>query len=111
MCIRDRVSTQSTWANIMNYYSSANQNKLECPDELLAIGNVQNEDQGQVDQDQKSANKDKDKLMSQEDLRKQALEVLTRKITTGSQNKVLQVPKAKQRQQQKKITKPEQIKQ
>eukprot|EP00825_Cyclidium_porcatum_P028172 TRINITY_DN304_c0_g1_i14.p1 TRINITY_DN304_c0_g1~~TRINITY_DN304_c0_g1_i14.p1 ORF type:complete len:563 (+),score=197.84 TRINITY_DN304_c0_g1_i14:535-2223(+) len=98
-------------ANIMNYYSSANQNKLECPDELLAIGNVQNEDQGQVDQDQKSANKDKDKLMSQEDLRKQALEVLTRKITTGSQNKVLQVPKAKQRQQQKKITKPEQIKQ
>lgn len=66
----------------MNYYSSANQNKQECPDELLALGNAPADEQAQIDPEQKLSGKDKD-IMTQEDLRKYALEILTKKITTG----------------------------
>lgn len=68
----------------MNYYSSTNQNRTECPDEL-----IMEEKKDQTQQDGLTQDKQFDKyFMSQEDLRKEALDVfffifqaLTKKYT------------------------------
>lgn len=66
-------------ANIMNYYSQNATSKLECPDELLQVGS----EDAVHDDDQKFSKQEK--LFSQEEFRKQALEVLTKKGTNTNQ--------------------------
>ncbi|KAL4455296.1 hypothetical protein ABPG74_012448 [Tetrahymena malaccensis] len=70
-------------ANIMNFYSSAGQGKQDCPDDLLQ---VQNNEDGEDEKIQQIGQRG-DKFFSQEELRKQALDVITKKFTQTNPNK------------------------
>jgi len=63
----------------MNYYSSANQNKADIPEEYLAI-----KDEEQTEEVDAKVGKG---FFLQDELRKQALDTIAKKMTINQQNK------------------------
>jgi len=68
----------------MNYYSSANQNKVtNCPDEIL----IMKDDEKDYSNDPKNESNKDHGFMKGDDLRKAAMETLTKKLGPSGQNK------------------------